>query len=133
MWRSRLQDVPRITRNHSTGQVYHIKTAATCKTANVVYVIQCKRCGIQYVEETGQEIHKRTISHRSDIRLRKTAKKPVAAHFNVTDHTITDMQVILVDKTPTNDNALRKSRESRWIPTHKTESPHGLNLKVDRL
>ena len=120
-------------KSNNTGQVHHIKTAATSKTANVVYIIQCKRCGIQYVGETGQEIHKRINSHRSDIRLRKTAKKPVVPHFNATNHTITDMQVFVVDKTPTNDNALRKSWKSRWIRTLKTESPDGLNLKVDRL
>ena len=41
------------------------------------------------------------------------------------------MQIIVVDKTPTDDDALRKSRESRWIRTLKIESLHGLNLKED--
>ena len=41
----------------STGRKNQLKVAATCKTSNVVYLIQCKKCGQQYVSETGQALH----------------------------------------------------------------------------
>ena len=30
--------------SHSTGQQYQLKMTASCKTMNVVYMIQCKKC-----------------------------------------------------------------------------------------
>ena len=35
-----------------TGQAYKVCTAATCKTKNLVYLIECKKYSKQYVGET---------------------------------------------------------------------------------
>ena len=35
-----------------TGQAYKVHTAATCKTKNLVYLIECKKYSKQYVGET---------------------------------------------------------------------------------
>ena len=69
--------------SHTTGQTYRVRAAFTCKTRNVVYMIQCKKCGLQYVGETENPLHIRINGHRSDIRTKKL-EKPVASHFQPT-------------------------------------------------
>ena len=75
-----LQTMDSIT-SHITGNTHKIKTSASCKSTNVVYVIRCQRCDLQYVGETEQALHERINSHRSHVKLSKT-DKPGAAHFN---------------------------------------------------
>ena len=118
--------------SHGTGQTHKLRISATCKSNGIVYVIQCKRCGLQYAR-TGQALHERLNSHRSGIRRGKTSEKPVAAHFCSNGHTLSDLDVIVVDQLQQNDAVLRKNRESRWIKILKTEAPNGMNLRVDRL
>ena len=45
--------------SHYTGKTYTLRTAATCKSRDVVYLLQCRRCGLQYVGETGQALNSR--------------------------------------------------------------------------
>ena len=74
--------------SHCTGKTYTLRSAATCKSKDVVYLIQCKRCGLQYVGETEQALNERLNSDHSDIK-RKNINKPVAANFNKPGHSST--------------------------------------------
>ena len=96
----------------------------TCKTKNLVYLISCKRCGLQYVGETENALHIRMNGHRSDIRTRKT-DKPVAAHFCQPDHTAEDLEVRGIEKIHRNSTQWRRERESYTL---RTLSPNGMNL-----
>ena len=109
------------------------KFAISCMSFNIVYLITCRRCGQQYVGETGQPLHCRINSHRSDIKQRRTEKSPVAEHFNGEGHTLVDMTVVAIDQLYSHDSCLRKIRESRWIRTLGTSHPFGMNLRVDSL
>ena len=66
-----------------------IRYIITCRTRNLVYLIQCKKCSLQYVEETENALHVRMNGHRSDIRTRETDKS-VSSHFCQPDHAIVD-------------------------------------------
>ena len=79
-------------KSHSTGTTHKTRSTFTCKTRNLVYLIQRRKCGLQYVGETANPLHIRMNGHRSDIHTQKT-DKPVAAHFNLPDHTLDDLQV----------------------------------------
>ena len=82
----------------------------------------------QYVRETEQALRERINSHRSDVKL-KRMEKPVAAHFNSTDHTIAaDMQIIAIERGRKDNPRLRRLRESHWIIVLKTMQPSGMNL-----
>ena len=70
-----------------TGRKYHIRSNITCNTKNLVYLISCKKCGLQYVGDTENTLHMRMKRHRSDIKTRKT-EKPVAAHIFQPDHIV---------------------------------------------
>ena len=107
-----------------TGRKYHIRSNITCKTKKSV---SCKTCCQQYVRETENALHVRMNEHRSDIRTRKT-EKPVAAHFCQPDHTVEDLQVRGIEKIHRSSTQWRRERESFWIFTFRTLSPHRLNL-----
>ena len=74
----------------TSGRSFHVQATATCKTRNVIYLIQCKKCKLQYVGETQNPLHIRLNGHRSDI-CNKRLKKTVAAHFNTLGHSTDDL------------------------------------------
>ena len=116
----------------TSGKIYNMRSSATCKTGNLIYLIQCKKCGCQYVDETEQALNERMNSHRTDIRHKKTGE-PVSAHFNSRDHTMDDVQVMVIERIWRNDTVLRKIRENRWIATLDTSWPKGMTLRTDSL
>ena len=99
-----------------------MKFHASCKPSNVIYLITCRRCGLQYVGETGQHAHLRENGHQYHITHRKTDESTMAEHFNSGTHTESDMVVMAIDLVRSCDGCLRKIRESRWIRTFGTSS-----------
>ena len=134
----RLQDLPNHLRSEFNQVSHHwksppVRVSATCKTTDVIYVTSCLKCFKQYVGETSQALHLRMNGHRSDIRLKKTAEKPVAHHFCSPGHKLDHLSVMVVDQTPLGDTVLRKNREARWICCLKTAQPEGMNIRTDQL
>lgn len=116
-----------IITSHSNGSSHQIRTPSTCKSSNVIYVIQCRKCGLQYVGETGQSLNQRMNSHRSDIK--KVAEdKPISQHYNLPNHSANDLSVTVVEKIFKDDTWLRRLRETFWIKHLDTLRPGGLNL-----
>ena len=111
----------------TTGQPFYVRATATCKTSNVIYVIECRRCRKQYVGETQNPLHIRLNGHRGDINNRRT-EKPVAAHFTP-GHSLDDLTIMVVEKMRSSDANLRKKRESYWTHQLKSLTPDGLNLE----
>ena len=107
----------------------HCKQAyiRTCKTKNLVYLIECRKCRKQYVGETENALHIRLNGHRSDIRTNKT-EKPVAEHFNLPGHYMENLTIMVIDKIGKDDVQLRRGRESYWIHHLRSMAPEGLNL-----
>jgi hypothetical protein len=50
-----------------TGKQYNICCTVNCKSANIIYILECSVCGLQYVGESKQPFHKRLNGHRSDL------------------------------------------------------------------
>jgi hypothetical protein len=49
-----------------TGETFIIYCNANCKTENIIYLLECAICGLQYIGETKQQLCKRLNGHRSD-------------------------------------------------------------------
>ena len=43
---------------YSTGQTFQIKSHITCETSNVIYMIQCTKCNLQYIGETKRRLRR---------------------------------------------------------------------------
>ena len=98
--------------SHKTGQVFKMKLACSCKSSNIVYFINCRRCSQQYVGKTEHLLPCRINSHRFDIRQRKIEESPVADHFNDAGHTLADLTVVPIDQLYSHDACLSKIQES---------------------
>ena len=50
-----------------TGKQYEILCTVNCKSANIIYILECTVCGFQYVGESKQPFHKRLNGHMGDL------------------------------------------------------------------
>lgn len=83
---------------HTNG-TFNIMGSYSCTSSNVVYLIQCKRCSKgSYVGETGQKLQARMNLHRHTIKEHKEDSlcTPVGHHFSQSDHTIEDLNVLVL-------------------------------------
>jgi len=109
----------------TTAKIYSVKTTTNCNTQNIVYLITCSKCRLQYVGETGRSLKDRLNNHRSDIKLKKTTA--VALHFNDVSHKTKNLQISIIEHFPGRDDTARKTAEKFWIKELKTIYPKGLN------
>ena len=67
---------------------------------NVIYILECLVCGLQYVdEESKQPFHKRLNGHRSDVS--KKLLLQVSLHFKQSGHKLDDfnrMKVLVIEQ-----------------------------------
>ena len=101
-------------------------TTDDCRTRNVVYLIECAKCSIQYIGETENALRVRLTGHRSDISHHRL-DRPVALHFNQPHHSLKDLTIMVIEKIYREDAQLRRQKERYWIETIKTLSLNGLN------
>ena len=118
--------------SHSTGEQHQLKSASICKTTNVIYLIQlCKRCGQQYIGETGQALHCKMNNHQTDIIQKETENKHIAVYFNTPGHSMDELSVVVIEKLWKNDPVYCKIRKNTWIGILDTFYPRGMNLSTD--
>ena len=53
--------------NNCTQESFQMRYSTSCTSQNVIYLIECKRCNMQYIGQTNQHVSKRMNSHRFDI------------------------------------------------------------------
>ena len=108
------------TWNHTT---HPVESGLHCLTRGVVYVLTCRRCGKQYVGETGQTMRQRFARHR--LRF-KNAPMSLYSHFIRYHHVdVLDVDVVLVSCRL--ERSERLLQEQRWIHQLDTIVPKGLN------
>ena len=118
----------------NTSYTNRANTSFNCKDKNLIYCIECKKCGIQYVGETTQPLHERVNGHRADI---KNNKKDtfLVKHFNQTDHNIEDLSICVINTINNNKDsntykAHLRNMELVWIRLLNTAYPFGLNDSI---
>ena len=117
----------------STGETRPIKSNLTCETKNLIYMIQCNRCNLQYIGETKRPLKERFNEHRRTIDNPNTKSKPTTAaeHFLADpNHTANDMQLIPIEKVYSNRDSIRKAREAFLISKGRKLPPHDLNYYI---
>ena len=112
-------------KSNTTKEVFKNNALHTCRTAGVVYLINCTKCGMQYVGETGRELYKRGREHIYNIENNKEA---VGEHFNSKGHAKDHFTIQVIEKVIPNTVNFRLERESMWIRKLETRTPKGLNI-----
>ena len=60
-----------------TGKTYFVRQKLSCNSANVIYLVHCKKCNLQYVGSTTTEFKVRFRNHKSSMKTnKKLAKLP---------------------------------------------------------
>ena len=116
--------------SYITDDKFNVRCNTDCSSKDVIYIITCKKCNIQYVGETKQNVSKRMNSHRFDIRnfSDPTYSSYVATHFNSPSHSIDDFSFMPIDNVCNDFDRLCK--ETFWIHKLQTLYPFGLNAKL---
>ena len=96
----------------NNGKVYNIKQPVTCKTKNVCYLINCKKCSQQYTGETKLEFHLRMNNHKSDVGTNKKSKGMIR-HFS--NCGVTNIQPTILERVWSSDPFIRKARKQFYI------------------
>jgi len=99
----------------------------------VVYLIQCKKCGRQYVGQTGKSLKERLYKHLQKIKYNKEANT-LHEHFNRGTckgvHNMIVQILQAVDCTNLSNEQIEtelKTIELLWIDRLMSEYPQGLN------
>jgi hypothetical protein len=109
------------------GRVFPVHGHIDCKTRNVVYLVTCRKCNLQYVGETGRTLADRINDHLSCIRTSK--RTPISLHFNAADHSITDFSIAGIEMIDAGDNTptMLLVKERTWQNILQTIYPQGIN------
>ena len=113
----------------TTGETYLITSHITCETENLIYMIQCKRCNLQYIGKTKRRLKDRFNEHRRTVDNSQSKSEPTGAakHFMYSrDHIANDMQLIPIEKVSSDQDL--GARETYFKQKGKTIHPYGLNL-----
>ena len=90
-----------------------------CNSRNVVYLINCKVCGLQYVGSTTTKFSKMSAAN-------KGKDDTIYKHFHSDEHQgLRDIEIHLIDKVNEKDNLLAK--EGQWAYRLRSVRPEGLN------
>ena len=113
-----------------TQNSFNLRFSTDCTSQNVIYLIECKRCKMQYVGQTNQQVSKRMNSHRFDINNYDSQgyASNAASHFNLDSHSITDFSFLPIDVV--SNKMTRLCKETYWIHKLDTLHPKGMNSKL---
>ena len=124
----------------ATNKIYLIHHNMDCKTKEIIYLVTCARCGIQYVGETGGCLQQRLWHYHQRIDGTKYPSNPtlIQEHFRPeNDHNgLADFLVkpiairTNITRAKNFGAALRQELELFWINELRTKEPDGLNIKV---
>ena len=115
----------------SNNVSYKINHHLNCNSNNVVYLLKCKVCNLQYVGQTTNKFRYRWSNYKSC--QKKASKGEVVPqsmlhqHFLDQDHhgLDEDCDITLIDRS---DATFPLDRENFWITMLKTTSPSGFNV-----
>ena len=122
-------------RSTTTGKVYRSMINITCQSQNIIYLITCTHCKIQYVGQTKNRLLTRFQGHHHDIQHDNDTT--VGRHFNRCPRDnpskfeglqISVLQFIRSPPDSRNGKTERDKEEKRWINRLSSIVPRGLNL-----
>ena len=108
-----------------TNKSYQVNFDATCTTCNVIYLISCKCCVMQYVGKTKNSVRTRFNGHRGNL-LHGTEASVMYDHFlGKNGHGVSNMIIKPIEMCPP-DKLIE--RETFWNGELCTLFPYGLNM-----
>ena len=122
-------------KSNVTNKFYTIRHKSNCKSSNVIYLLECTLCKMQYVGKTETPFYLRLNNYRNEVKRRGTS--PSAKHFLLPEHDFEQhAKFTLIERIEKPDNFEDKTRfieerEDKWIKMLKTLSPSGINASIN--
>ena len=120
-------------RVHITSRTYYVNHVFDCDSEEVVYLITCKKCGLQYVGNTVTSFRLRLNNHKSSMMRYFKGQQGMGgqklyAHFYTEGHEgLISLEIQVIDVT---DLKRPNERESFWIEKLNTYVlPKGIKYK----
>jgi len=115
----------------ATKEEQHTTDSLSCKSKNLIYLIECKKCGRQYIGETKRQLNERFGEHRRSIlnHNQLISPTPISEHFNQHGHSINDVLLIPLELIHNNRDSVRKASEAHLIDNAMTLEPRGINRR----
>ena len=101
-----------------------------CNSKNVIYLINCQTCGLQYVGQTRRTLKERFGRHKANLRDDKE-KNFLYTHYRTEGHNLFSMKIKILQQC--NHTEELNAAEDFWIKTLQTIYPLGLNDNVYKL
>ena len=102
-----------------------VNSSVDCSTRNVVYLLGCSKCPMQYIGETERMLKDRFSEHKGYVNT-KNQSKTTGMHFNQKGHSVSNMQITIIEKVYNQDPLFRKQRKKMFIQKFNTKYK-GLN------
>ena len=114
----------------STQASFKMRFSTGCMSQNVIYLIECKHCNMQYIGQTNQQVSRCMNSHRFDINTYdgQGYATNVALQFNSDSHSVDDFRFVPIDVV--NNEMDRLNKETYWIHKLDTLYSKGMNSKL---
>ena len=109
----------------STDYRVDVNSSVDCTSKNVIYLLGCNKCPQQYIGETERMLKDRFSEHKGYANSGNLSKT-TGEHFNQKGHSVSNMEITIVEKVFNQDPQFRKQREKMFIQKFNTRY-RGLN------
>ena len=115
-----------------TNETFKINHKLSCKDKCLIYLLDCKKCKMQYIGQTVTNFRYRWNNYKCNNKKFERGdacmQQHIFEHFSSNDHTgfLEDVSITFIDKTDPSDPL---KREDYWRSILKTLSPNGLNIE----
>ena len=126
-------------KSFQTKQVFKILHNTTCRSNNVIYLMECCKCNMQYVGKCETSFNIRLNNHRINAYKPTNDSIPACKHFHGDGHDFNrDAKFTIIERIgDTNQKSQEQisriilQRENFWIVKLKTLTPHGFNQELN--
>ena len=118
------------------GKKHFTNIGGNCVSKNIIYGLKCRKCGVWYIGETGDELHIRLNNHRSMTKKVLGGAKideskndcGASIHFGQKGHNFDkDAEVYILEQGNWKNWRERRQKKSYYICKFKTMVPTGMN------
>ena len=95
-------------------KTWMINRKVTCDTYNCVYLINCEKCGKNYIGETGRLLKNRFSDHKGYI-TNQVLNVSTGDNFNLPGHSLANVKITILEQVKKHDIMYRKEREKYFI------------------
>ena len=108
-----------------------------CRSSNVIYLLHCRKCNIQYVGKTENPFNIRLNNHHHGANHPTEETIPAAKHFSINHEFNRDAKFTIIEQIKDNSKSQEEKRaillrkENFWITKLHTLTPLRLNQELN--